>query len=126
MKYTENVEMGVVGSYYKMLDGMKELEEEFIRFYNSCEFTDEFYPYFKEESFTGELPKVNKIEDIYPYIEDKLIGVYHNGFGVALKLSFMWMSIVVEKVDVFDEDGGYTATQSIETATAISMDYSTN
>ena len=72
------------------------------------------------------MPKVSKIEDIYPYIEEKIIGVYHNGFGIALKLSFMWMSIVVEKVKIFDEDGGYTATQSIETATKIAMDYGAN
>ena len=121
LKYTENVEEGVVASYYQMLNGIKELEDEFIRFYNSCEFEDEFYPYFKEEGFTGELPKVSKIEDIYPYIEEKIIGVYHDGFGVALKLSFMWMSIVVEKVNIFNENGGYTSTQSVETANKISM-----
>ena len=123
-KYTENVEEGVVQSYNKIFDGINELEDEFIRFYNSCEFKDEFYPYFMDEQYVGELPVVNSIEDIYPYIEEKKICVYHDGFGVALKLKFMWMSIMVEKTNIFDDDGGYVLTQSIENATKVSMDYS--
>ena len=35
----------------------------------------------------------------------------------------MWMSIMVEKTSIFDDDGVYVATQSIETATKVSMDY---
>ncbi len=116
MEYTENVEEGVINSYYKMLEGIKDLEEEFIDWYNSCEFTKEFYPYFKEETFTEELPIINKIED-------KRLCAYHNGFGIALKLKFSWMSIMVEKADIFNGRGGYTLTQTIETATPVSMNY---
>ncbi len=121
--YAANVEEDVIKSYYQMLEGIEDLEKEFVRFYNSCEFEDEFYPYFKEETFTEELPIVNKIEDIYPYIEDKRLCVYHNGFAIALKLKFSWMSIMIEKTDIFEEDGGYAFTQTIETATPVSMNY---
>lgn len=45
-KYTENIEEGVVKSFYKLLESVDELENEFIRFYNSSEFSEEFYPFF--------------------------------------------------------------------------------
>lgn len=122
-RLTENVEEDVIKSFNKMLESIEELENEFVRFYNSCEFTEEFYPYFKEKTYLEELPTINTIEDIYPYIEDKKLCVYHDGFSIALKLKFMWMSIMIEKTNIFDEDGGYAFTQSIETATKISMDY---
>lgn len=123
IKYTEGVEEGVIKSFIKMQEGIKELENEFIRFYNSSEFIEEYYAYFKEQSFVDELPTVNVIEDIYPYIEEKRICVYHDGFGIALKLKFMWMSIMIEKTKIFDENGGYVFTQSIENATKVSMNY---
>ena len=122
MKNTENVEREVVTSYYELLKGCEELEEEFIRYYNRCEFRDEYYPYYKEESFTEELPIVNKIEDIYPYIEEKNVCVYFDGFAVALKLKFGWMAIMIRKTIIFDENGGYAYTETIDNAQEVTMD----
>lgn len=122
-KYTENVEKDVISCYHKMLESIHELEEEFIRFYNCFEFWKEFIPYYKEEEYQEELPAVKVIEDIYPCIEEKVLCVYQDGFGVALKLKFAEMPIVVEKTNIFDEDGGYAYTQTIETSQIISMHY---
>ena len=122
IKRTEGVEEEVISSYYELLKGTGELEKEFIRYYNSCEFKEEYYPYYKDETFEDDLPIVNKIEDIFPYIEEKKVCVYFDGFAVALKLKFGWMSIMIRKTDIFDGSGGYVYTETIDTAQEITMD----
>lgn len=123
LKKTESAEEEVINSYLALLNGTEELEQEFIRYYNSCEFRDEYYPYYKEDTFEGELPVVEKIEDIIPFIEEKKVCVYFDGFAVALKLKFGWMAIMIRKTDIFEDDGGYTYVENIDTAQEITMDY---
>ena len=122
LKQTETAEEEVVSSYLELLKGAEELEQEFIRYYNSCEFRDEYYPYYKENDYTNELPTIEKIEDIYPYIEEKNVCVYFDGFAVALKLKFGWMSLMIRKTNIFDEDGGYAYTETIDSAQEVTMD----
>ena len=94
-----------VKSYKAFFKGIEYIENEVIRFYNCGEFREEYYPYYKEESFNEELLRVNTIEDIYPYIEDKKVSIYRDGYGVAFKLKFGWMALMSRRVNIFDEDG---------------------
>lgn len=111
----ENVNKGISDSYKEFLKDIKNIENEFY-----------------EEFKLGELEEVldmdinvkgvNKVEDLYKFIDVKEVRIYNGGYSVIMSTTWSEDEIGIERWKIFSDDSWYNVNLECEIE-PVEMDY---
>lgn len=111
----ENSNIGISKSYKEFFSDIKNIENEFYEAFKRGDL---------EEVLDMDInfDEVNKVEDLYKFIEVKEVRIYNGGYSIIMSTAWSEKNIGIERWDIFSDGNWYNVNLECEIE-PIEMDY---
>lgn len=111
----ENINKEITNSYKEFLKDIKNIENEFYEAFKRGDLEEVLDMDISAEG-------VNKVEDLYKFIDVKEVRIYNGGYSVIMSTTWSEYEIGIERWDIFSDESWYNVNLECEIE-PVEMDY---